>query len=126
MPVDGIPRGIAGAETTVARLRTDLWVSAHIRRCEIAGLFVYVVHRGDAERGAVLLKVAHLDGTATVYDRSYDFDGNLIWTRRTGDTPVAEREADDLIARQRKYDSDLWVLEIEDRDGRHELDEPVA
>ena len=101
-------------------------MSAHIRRCELDGLFVYVAHKGDAERGAVLLKIAHLDGTATVLDRSYDLDGNLVWNRRTGATPVPEREADDLIARQRKYDTDLWVLEIEDRDGRHKLDEPVA
>lgn len=108
------------------RLRTDIWVSAHIRRCEIAGLFVYVAKRGDKERGAVLLKINHLNGTATVYDRAYTADGELAWTRRTGDAPVAEAEADELIARQRRYDSDLWVLEIEDRDGKHVLDEPVV
>ena len=109
----------------MTRLRADLWVSAHIRRCEAVGLFVYVAHRGDADRGAILLKVNHLDGTATVFDRAYTAEGDLAWTRRTGPEPVEERTADELIARQRGYDPDLWVLEIEDRDGKHSLDEPV-
>lgn len=110
----------------MSRLRTQLWISAHIRRCELAGLSAYVAHRGDAERGAVLLKINHLDGTATVYDRAYTLDGRLAWSRRTGATSVPEPDADDLIARQRRYDPDLWVLEIEDRDGRHRLDEPLV
>lgn len=105
------------------RLTADLWVKAYLRRCEVAGAAAFVVRRGDATAGVVLVKLNFLDGRATVFSPARDGDGSFVWLRATGPDPVVETEADAYIARQRGYDPDLWVVEVEDRQGRHFLDD---
>lgn len=111
---------------TAPRLKAEIWVKALIRRCEVGGASAMVVRRGDATSGIVLVKVNSLDRTAKVYTPARAGDGSLIWLAGTGPAPVAESDADAYIERQRKFDPDLWVVEIEDREGRHFLQEPVA
>jgi GMP synthase (glutamine-hydrolysing) len=108
------------------RLKTEIWVKAHIRKAAAAGVPAMVVRHGDDDAGAVLIKVNTLtpDG-CMVFAASRDLDGRRIWRRATGNDPVAEADADGYIARQVGYDSDLWIIEIEDREGRHFLDEPT-
>ena len=103
------------------RLTTDMWVSAYRRRLELAGIPAYITARGDPTAGAVLVKLATLDGRATVYQRSFDLlSGTRAWVvLAEGDEP----QVDAAIARQREFDPDLWVIEVEDREGRHLLDE---
>ncbi|MHA1537171.1 MAG: DUF1491 family protein [Alphaproteobacteria bacterium] len=108
-----------------ARLKAGIWVRAHIRRCEVAGAPAFVVAKGDESAGAVLIKVNRLGGGCEVFTASTGLDGGRRWLNGTGAAPVAEADADAYIARQRGYDPDLWVIEIEDREGRHFLDEPV-
>lgn len=108
------------------RLKAEIWVKALIRRCEAAGAQAMVVRRGDAQAGVVLVKVNRLDRTASVYSPARAGDGSLVWLSATGAGPVSEPDADAYIERQRKFDPDLWVVEIEDRDGRHFLQEPMG
>ncbi|MEZ6001466.1 DUF1491 family protein [Hyphomonas sp.] len=108
------------------RLPTRLWIEALIRRAEVAGASGFIVQHGDDDRGDVLLKVARLDGTAAAYVPSMDMDGNRIFMNLAAQgVGPEEREVDDYVARARKRDSDLWVIEIEDREGRHFLTEHV-
>jgi hypothetical protein len=100
------------------RLITDLWISAHRRVAEAEGVPVTVVRRGDRERGTVLLKINRLDGTCEVLTQIRHL-GRPAWSRGTGPAPVPEGEADRYIERQLRFDPDLWVIEIEDRRGRH-------
>ena len=86
---------------------------------------VFVVRRGYADAGAVLLKLNLLDGTAMVLSQVRTAEGDLAWMRATGPAPVPETEADAYVERQVRYDPDLWVLELEDREARHPRDEPV-
>ena len=104
-----------------ARLTADFWVRAYLRRLELANIPAYVAARGDATAGAVLVKCATLDGRATVYIRSFDLTtGDRAWVAlREGPEP----EVDAAISRQRRTDPDLWVIEVEARDGRTLLDE---
>lgn len=106
------------------RLKAALWVKAHIRICEAQGAQAFVVRKGDETAGIVLLKVNRLDGRAYVLQPATGLDGARIWTRLT--KSEEEAEADAAIGRALKRDPDLWVIEIEDRAGRHFLVESVA
>lgn len=100
------------------RLPTGLWVMGHIRAADAQGVTMMVLRKGDASRGTVLLKLNRLDGGFVVLNQIRRNE-RLGWARATGPEPVAEADADAYIARQIKYDSDLWVVEVEDRQGRH-------
>lgn len=105
-----------------ARLATDLWVRAYLKRLELANIPAYVTARGDATSGAVMVKCATLDGGATLWEHGYDLTtGTRLW-RVLHDGPEAEIDAS--VRKQRGFDPDLWVVEIESRAGRTLLDEP--
>lgn len=102
---------------------TQLWVSALIRRAQLGGAFAAIVHRGDSDRGDVLLKVTSARGVARLYAPAFAPEGPSRFERlKTED----EAEVDAQIARRLKSDRDLWVIEVEDRDGRHFLTEQVS
>lgn len=105
------------------RLKAEIWVKALLRRCEVAGVSAFVVRRGDTGSGTVLLKVNTLDGEAEIYSPARDGEGELIWLAKGRQ---AEAEADAYIEKQRAFDPDIWVVEIEDREGRHFLLEKLG
>jgi hypothetical protein len=104
------------------RLTTGFWVSAYLNRLRLADIPVYVTAKGDATAGAVVVKSATLDGRARAFQRSFDLvTGGRAWVV-LADGPEAEVDA--LLSRQRARDPDLWVIEVEDRQGRTLLDQP--
>ncbi len=104
------------------RLTARMWVDAYLTRLRLSDIPAFVVAHGDDTGGAVLVKLATLDGKAQAFQRSFDLmTGERNWmVLSEGDEP----EVDAAITRQRGYDSDLWVIEVEDKAGRHLLDEP--
>ncbi|MEH6775204.1 MAG: DUF1491 family protein [Cereibacter changlensis] len=106
----------------MARLTADFWVRAYLARLRLADIPAFITAKGDATSGAVLVKLATLDGKARAFHRSFDLmTGERAWI------VLAEGEeatVDASIAKQRGFDRDLWVIEIEDRQGRTLLDEP--
>ncbi|MBT2131392.1 DUF1491 family protein [Aliiroseovarius lamellibrachiae] len=106
----------------MTRLTADVWVSAYLTRLRLAGIPVFITKKGDATAGAVLVKLNTLDGRATAYQRSFDLmTGDRKWVVLA---EGAEPDVDAALMRQKSFDPDLWVIEVEDRDGRHLLDEP--
>ncbi|MFN6952211.1 MAG: DUF1491 family protein [Albidovulum sp.] len=104
-----------------ARLTADFWIRAYLARLQAAHVPAYVTARGDPTAGAVLVKLATLDGRARLFQRSFDLtSGRRAWVVLA---EGAEAEVDAAVARQRKMDPDLWVLEVESREGRTLLDE---
>lgn len=103
------------------RLTADLWVSAYLARLRLAAIPHYLVARGDATAGAVLVKCATLDRQARVWQRSFDLASDArVWVvLAEGDEALVDAD----IARQRARDPDLWVVEVEDREGRTLLGE---
>ena len=104
------------------RLTADLWVSAYLTRLRLVEIPAFVVTRGDATAGAVLVKLNTLDGQASCYQRSFDLmTGDRKWVVLN---EGVERDVDASVTKQRGFDPDLWVIEVEDKQGRHLLDEP--
>ncbi|CUH39211.1 hypothetical protein JSE7799_01934 [Jannaschia seosinensis] len=105
----------------MSRLTASFWVSAYRKRLELHGIPCFVVRHGDDTAGAVLVKLNTLDGRAVVHQRSFDLmTGERAWiVLAEGD----EADCDATVTRQASFDPDLWVLEVEDRAGRHLLDE---
>ena len=100
-------------------LTTQLWVSALIRRAEVAGAFAAIVARGDDIAGDVLVKVNLLDGRARVFAPQSDMSGRRTWIEPLGaEQPQLEQDVDAFIVRRRDIDPDAWVVEVEDRAGR--------
>lgn len=108
---------------TEPRVKTSIWAAALIRRAEVNGASAFVTKKGDPESGAVLVKVSLLNGTARVWSAGYGREGQRRWMCATGAEVVADAVAEDYIARARKRDEDLWVVEVEDRAGRDFLTE---
>lgn len=107
---------------TEPRLASGVWVSAYLARLRLADIPAFVVRRGDDTAGAVLVKLNTLDGQARLHQRSVDLmTGARKWVvLADGD----ERDIDASATRQAEFDPDLWVIEVEDRQGRDLLDEP--
>lgn len=104
-----------------ARLAAGVWVDAYLARLRLAAIPAYVMARGDATAGAVVVKLATMDGRARAFQRQHDLmTGERVWTvLAEGD----EAEVDAILRREKARDPDLWLIEIEDRQGRTLLDE---
>jgi hypothetical protein len=107
------------------RLKAGIFVRALIRRAQVAGASAFIVRKGQEEAGAILLKVARLDGTVLVLNQARRGDGGLVWAKVLGDW-VDEAKAAQWCDRQVTFDPDLWIVEIEDREGRAFVDEPIV
>ncbi|WP_328803186.1 DUF1491 family protein [Oceanomicrobium pacificus] len=105
----------------MARLATEFWVQAYLAVLRQSDIPAFVTAHGDDTAGAVFVKVNSLDGQARAMQRSYDLDGNRVWVTLADG---AEAEVDAALDRQRGFDPDIWIIEVEDRAGRALLDLP--
>jgi hypothetical protein len=109
------------------RLKSAIWVSAYLRRLQGEGIFAAVRRRGAEEAGAVFVKLALLDGTATLfgpapqtsYDGSQPSDRAFVASTAQ---PVEEQTVEARLRREIDFDPDAWIVEVEDKQGRHRLD----
>ena len=104
------------------RLTADIWVSAYLTRLRLADIPAFVVQKGDPTAGAVLIKLNTLDGQACCYQRSFDMmTGDRKWMILA---EGLDADVESSVTKQCSFDTDLWVIEVEDKNGRHLLDEP--
>ncbi|KQZ01691.1 hypothetical protein ASD45_13135 [Pseudolabrys sp. Root1462] len=115
------------------RLKSSIWVAAYIRRCNIEGASAVVRKRGAEEAGAIFIIVNRLDGTAVLYGPAPQaaFDDDMPADRSFSvvagrDGPVPEADVETRLQKEMRFDPDLWIVESEDRAGRHFLDSIVA
>ena len=111
------------------RLKSNIWVSAYLRRCSVEGAFAAVRRHGADEAGAIFIKVDRLDGSAVLYgpapQTAFDDEqpaDRMFTAVLGGGAPVADADIEARLAREIKFDPDLWIVEVEDRAGRHFLD----
>ncbi len=106
----------------MSRLATHIWVAGYLKRLQLADIPAFITAKGDPTAGTVLVKLNTLDGQARCFQRSFDLmTGERAWVTLS---EGAEADVDASLAKQRGFDRDLWVIEVEDRAGRHLLDEP--
>ncbi len=104
----------------MARLKTELWVKAQIRRCDIEMIPAVVARRGDPDGGAVYLRLDRHAAGCVLLSRTYGPDGERIWHGPLGDAPLEPARVDAYLEKQASFDPDFWVLEVDDPDGRYE------
>jgi len=118
-------------EAAKMRLKSGIWVLAYVRRCYVEGVFAAIRRRGADEAGAIFIKVNRLDDTADLYgpapQSAFDaeFPVGRAFSPAMKAMPAPEAEAEAYLARQLRFDPDLWIIETEDRAGRHFLDRVV-
>jgi hypothetical protein len=114
------------------RLKSAIWVAAYIRRCQTEGVFAAVRRRGAEEAGAIFVKLNRLVGTAELFGPAPQsaFDdarpADRLFSRCLAEQPVHEARIEERLVREVRFDPDAWIVEIEDRAGRHFLDRIVG
>lgn len=108
------------------RLRSDIWVKAYLRRCIGRGAFAAVVRHGDDDAGAIFIRINKLDGTSVLFAPApagfAEAATDRQWVNSTDSAHIGDGEAEARLERERSFDSDVWIVEVEDRDGRHFLE----
>jgi hypothetical protein len=114
------------------RLKSAIWVSAYLRRCQHEGAYALVRRRGAEEAGAIFIKINRLDGTADLYGPAPQsafgetHPSDRMFAACLAVQPAPDGDIEAYLARQVRYDPDLWVIEVDDRSGRHFLDQTAA
>ncbi|MGV1013472.1 MAG: DUF1491 family protein [Methyloceanibacter sp.] len=107
------------------RIKSVLWVKAYLRHCYAANVPVAIVRHGDDAAGAIFICVHLLDGTAHLYGPApaglSGSEDERRWVRLLRREPAPKGEVEDYLVRQWQFDPDLWIVELEDRAGRHFL-----
>jgi hypothetical protein len=101
-----------------ARLPPSFLISAQIRIAAREGIPIVVRRHGNDESGTIILKINRLDGTARVLTQ-VRYEDELVWNPVSRIDPMPEADADKYLDRQAAIDPDSWLLEIEDKQGRH-------
>ena len=111
------------------RISSEVWVKSYLRRCSAAGIPAAIVHHGDDRAGAIFLKINRLDGRAQLFMPApaglAGMEDDRRFVAHADGITSMESDIDGYLARQADFDTDLWVIEIEDRQGRHLLDDEI-
>ena len=112
------------------RIKSEIWVKAYLRRCQVQGVPAVVARRGDEHAGAIYICLNRLDGTLRLYGPApAGLEGGDVerrWVNCFATSVITENEAAAYLARQVKFDADIWIVEVEDKSGRHFLGDAIA
>ncbi len=102
----------------MARLKTEIRVSALIRRAQAAGAFAAILRRGDADAGSLWV-IMRQGPDLFRYTEQMSMSGGRDWFQ---DGPFDEAEMTLRTNKAVDRDPDIWIVEIEDAQGRVFLD----
>ncbi len=109
------------------RLKSEIWVKAYIRRCAGAGLSAVVARHGDNDAGAIFIRINRLDGTSVLFGPSpaglSGAEEDRLWVPCLSESGATDAAVEAYLTREAEFDSDLWIVEVETRDGVHLLDD---
>jgi len=108
------------------RVKSEIWVHSYLRVLSGQGLPGYVVRRGDADAGAIFIRLNRLDGTSVVFGPApagyVQLDGGRGWVPMTDINGQLDDDIEQYLRQEISFDPDIWIVEVEDRQGRHCLD----
>jgi len=110
------------------RLKSALWVAAYLRRCQVEGVYAVVRQHGAEEAGAVFVRISRLDGTSDLFGPAPQSAfaaapvGDRAFAASLAEQPAPDAAVESYLAREMKFDPDLWIVEVEDRAGRNFLE----
>jgi len=110
------------------RLKSALWVAAYLRRCQVEGAFAVVRRRGAEEAGAIYVRISRLDGTSDLYGPAPQSElpdergADRAFTASLAKQPAPDEAVETYLAREIRFDPDVWIVEVEDAAGRNFLD----
>ncbi len=111
------------------RLKSHIWVKAYLRRCQAEGCFAAVMRHGHDDAGGIYVRINLLNGTSKLYVPAPigfdDAEPGRKWMPAFEIMPVADADVEAHLIQQQEYDPDLWVIEVEDREARHFLDDEL-
>jgi len=102
-------------------MTTSLMVQAAMAMANRSLVSCVLIRRGDHDNGAVLVRLDHPDGTASLESRVLDFDGQYQWDVVMGNPPCPAADVDARIEKELGFDSDCWVLAIDSAVGDNPL-----
>jgi len=111
------------------RLKSEIWVKAYLRRCQSHDAPAFITQRGQSDGGAIFIVINRLDGSRDLYipaPAGMDATGGRIWSALSSEKPMTEPEVQAYVKRQGDFDPDIWVVEVEDREGRHFLADELS
>ncbi|MFN3960789.1 MAG: DUF1491 family protein [Parvularculaceae bacterium] len=103
------------------RLKTEIRVAAQLRRAAAAGAFATIARKGDSDAGALAVKIYLGARRARLFVEGRDEKGELVWREPLGGE-AEESAVDAFLEKEIRFDRDLWIVEIEDREGRRFTD----
>ena len=101
------------------RITSEFWVSAYKKVLEAQAIPLFIIKKGNAAAGAIIVRISDLQGRSKIFGQSFDMEGDRRWVELAAGK---DAEMETVILRQKKVDSDLWILEVETRHGNHYLD----
>ncbi|MCP4934281.1 MAG: DUF1491 family protein [bacterium] len=112
------------------RVKTEIWVKAYLRRCMSEGCAGYIIASGDDYAGAVFIHIDNLDGEHWLYGPApagmAETNDERRWCSCFPQLPITSEQTQSYLADQKRYDPDLWIVEVEDKQGRHFLDDQLV
>ncbi len=104
------------------RIPTKMFIDANIAKCQSQNVPVYIVKKGDPNSGMIVLKVLDSNFQCRIFSQMRDIDGDMKWFDRLGGETVSESEAGVMAQSIAGNDPDIWIVEVETRDGKNPFD----
>ena len=96
------------------RLTSEMWVSALKKRLDSHAVPFFLMKKGDAQAGAILIRVSDLCGSSKIFEQVADVDGKRKWAELASGI---DAEIEEVLKKQRTFDTDVWILEVEEFKG---------
>ena len=109
-----------------SRLTSALWVDAYLRQVRLDGAFCYLAKRGAEAAGAIYVNMSLPDGNQALYgpapqsemtDELTSIEDRMFELLQTS----SAEEVATRLEKEKRFDPDIWVIEIENSAGIHGL-----